>query len=482
MKTIRARLTLWYALTATATLAVLFILGYFLLQNHLIRGLDLLNASEFEQIRARLGPDYRTLDQIEMDERIRETTDYAAVLFYIDIHGQQIHTPEGPKRDIIFSSRNLRGAHLPDVPGERVFDVQLGDIGELRVGEFLLPPYDVNIATPLGQVRQLMRGYVQVCAALLALMVLVSVAVGFGFSNLVLRPVRLIRETANRIRSDNLSERIAVADVKDEVADLARLLNQMFDRLEASFGEIRRFAAEASHELKTPLSLVRLHAEKLVIDGGLTPGQREAVQVQLEELARANRIIEDLLFIARADAQAIRLEVALHDIERFVQGFAQDAAVLAEHQGCRFNYSHRGAPSAAFGSRWMRQLLLNLLSNALKASPPGGEVKLASENADGVWRVSIEDQGPGLPAGQRGQMFERFVRFPSYARDEKGSGLGLAICRSIAELHRGRIYASDTPSGAGLRVVVEIPAGAAAAGAEPQPAAEPSAHSLAETS
>ena len=469
MKTIRARLTLWYALTATATLAVLFILGYFLLQNHLVRGLDLLNAAEFEQIKARLGPDYRTLDPIEMDERIRETTDYAAVLFYIDIHGPQIHTPEGPKRDIIFSSRNLHGAHLPDVPGERVFDVQLGNIGELRVGEFLLPPYDVNIATPLGQVRQLMRGYVQVCAALLALMVLVSVAVGFGFSNIVLRPVRLIRETANRIRSDNLSERIAVADVKDEVADLARLLNQMFDRLEASFGEIRRFAAEASHELKTPLSLVRLHAEKLVIDGALTPWQREAVQVQLEELARA-------------DAQAIRLEVAVHDIGRFAQGFAQDAAVLAEHQGCRFTYSHRGDPSAAFDPRWMRQLLLNLLSNALKASPPGGEVKLTSENAHGVWRVSIDDQGPGLPAEQRRHMFERFVRFPSYARDEKGSGLGLAICRSIAELHRGRIYASDTPSGAGLRVVVEIPAGVAAAGAEPRPAAEPVAHSLAETS
>jgi signal transduction histidine kinase len=482
VKTIRARLTLWYALTATATLAVLFILGYFLLQNHLIRGLDLLNASEFEQIRARLGPDYRTLDQIEMDERIRETTDYAAVLFYIDIHGPQIHTPEGPKRDIIFSSRNLHGAHLPDVPGERVFDVQPGDIGELRVGEFLLPPYDVNIATPLGQVRQLMRGYVQVCAALLALMVLVSVAVGFGFSNIVLRPVRLIRETANRIRSDNLSERIAVADVKDEVADLARLLNQMFDRLEASFGEIRRFAAEASHELKTPLSLVRLHAEKLVIDGALTPWQREAVQVQLEELARANRIIEDLLFIARADAQAIRLEVAVHDIGRFAQGFAQDAAVLAEHQGCRFTYSHHGEPSAAFDPRWMRQLLLNLLSNALKASPPGGEVRLTSENADGFWRVSIDDQGPGLPAAQRRHMFERFVRFPSYARDEKGSGLGLAICRSIAELHRGRIYASDTPSGAGLRVVAEIPAGVAAAGAEPRPAAEPVGHSLAETS
>ena len=471
MRTIRARLTLWYALTATATLAALFILGYFLLEYHLVRGLDLLNASEFEQIRARLGPDYRTLDPIEMDERIRETTEYAAVLFYIEIHGAQIHTPQGPKRDVIFSSRNLHGAHIPDIPGEREFDVQMPDLGELRVGEFLLPPFDVMIATPLAQVRQLMHGYVQVCVMLLAVMLLASVAIGFGLSGLVLRPVRLIRETANRIRSDNLSERVPVADVKDEIADLARLLNQMFDRLEASFAQIRRFAAEASHELKTPLSLVRLHAEKLAINGALTPWQREAVQVQLEELARANRIIEDLLFIARADAQAIRLEVAEHDIGRFVQGFAQDAAVLAEHQGCRFTCSHRGAAAAAFDARWMRQLLLNLLSNALKASPPGGEVNLTSENAAGLWRVSVDDAGPGLSPQQRGRMFERFVRFPSYTADEKGSGLGLAICRSIAELHRGRIFATDTPGGTGLRVVVEIPAGTPGAAAERSAAA-----------
>src|SRR5258708_38619125 len=98
MRTIRARLTMWYALTATATLAALFVLGYFLLEHHLIRGLDLLRGSEFEQIKAPLGPDYRTLDPIEKDERLRETTQYASGLCYIDIHGAPMHTPQGPTR------------------------------------------------------------------------------------------------------------------------------------------------------------------------------------------------------------------------------------------------------------------------------------------------------------------------------------------------------------------------------------------------
>lgn len=459
MRSIGARLAFWYAVSATTTLAVLFVIGYFLLQNHLIRGLDLLNAAEFEQLKARLGPDYRKLGPVEIDERIRETTEYAAVLFYIDIHARTIPADTSREgREVYFASRNLHGQHLPDIPGKRTFNVELPEFGELRVGEFLLPPYDVNVATSMRHVRQVMKDYVQVCLALLTAMLLSSVAIGFGFSKIVLRPVRLIRETANRIRSDNLSERIPVADVKDEISGLARLLNQTFDRLEAAFDQIRHFTAEVSHELKTPLSLVRLHAEKMIIDGGLTAAQREAVQVQLEELARLNQIIEDLLFIARADAQAINIELKDEDIGRFLQGFAQDASVLAEYYGCRFVYRHEGESRARFEAKWMRQVLLNLLTNALKASPPEGEVTLRSQNSDGVWRLSVEDQGPGLSAEQRVRMFERFVRFPRPGREDKGSGLGLAICRSIVELHHGRIFAADTTTGAGLRVVVEIPA------------------------
>jgi two-component system heavy metal sensor histidine kinase CusS len=137
-------------------------------------------------------------------------------------------------------------------------------------------------------------------------MVAVSVAIGFGLSRLALRPVRLIRETARRIGSDNLSERIAVANVRDEISDLAQLLNLMFDRLEKSFQQIRRFTAEASHELKTPLSLIRLQAEKLLVQGRLDADDEESVHMQLEEVSRLSQIIEELLFLSRAEACDIK--------------------------------------------------------------------------------------------------------------------------------------------------------------------------------
>ncbi|GIL41147.1 sensor histidine kinase [Roseiterribacter gracilis] len=447
MKSIGTRLTVWYALSATATLVCLFVGGYYLLQSRMIHGLDVLNAAEFEQIKARLGPDYANLDARVIDERIRETTEYASVLFYI--------TVEDPRTGLLFSSSNLNGHPIPDVKGLRTFEVEVPDIGALRVAEFIHPPFDISVGTSLRPVGEVMRGYIQVCLALVVAMLLVSVAIGHGLSHVLLRPVRLISETARRIGSDNLSERIPVPAVQDEISDLARLLNQTFDRLESAFHQISRFSAQASHELKTPLSLIRLHAEKLLEDGALGPTSEEAVQVQLEELARLNQIIDELLFLSRAEAGAITINAKAQPPARFLENFRQDACVLAEHHGRRFHLIQEGDGQVVFEEKWIRQVLLNLLTNALHASPPGGRITLRSTLRGSTWRAAVEDDGPGIEPDQLDRIFEPFVRLG--ANNDAGSGLGLAICRSIVGLHRGKIFAEPGRGGRGLCVAFEIP-------------------------
>jgi two-component system heavy metal sensor histidine kinase CusS len=455
MKSIGSRITLWYAVTVTATLACLFVVGYYLLENHLLHQLDVLNEAQFKQLKYTLGPNYATLTPPTIDDRIREVTESASALFYIDMHG--------PMTNRFFKSNNLRGQTIPDIPGEHLYTVELNGIGELRVSEFLLPPFEVTVATPMAPVRDVMSEYRKVFLALLVVTLIVSIAIGYALSQLMLRPVRVIQATANRIRSDNLNERIPVGDVKDEISRLARFLNQMFDRLETSFSEIRRFTADASHELKTPLSLVRLHAERLLVNGNLEPAQKESVHVQLEELARVSRIIDELLFLSRADAQAITVDLKEQGPATFLHGFAQDASALAEHHGRRFSYTHEGEGTVAFEEKRMRQVLLNLLANALNASPPYGNITLHSQLSGDVWRITVDDEGPGLSAEQRTRIFERFVRFNHSGSEDKGSGLGLAICRSIVQLHRGRIFAAPGENGRGLQMVVEIPAAAASA-------------------
>ena len=453
MRSIGARLALWYALAATVTFACLSVVGYFMLEKHLIHGLDLLNAAEFQQIEAHLGPDHKTLNPEVIEARIRETTEYASVLFYIDVHRKDV--------GMIFRSTNLHGQTIPDIPHQRTYNATLADTGEMRVGEFILAPFDVMMATPLRPVLAVMDGYVEVSAALIAVMLVVSAALGFGLSRLALRPLRLIQATANRIRSDRMSERIAVADVRDEISNLARLLNQMFDRLESSFDQTRRFTADASHELKTPLSLMRLQTEKLLNEEGVTPSQEEAFQGLLDEIDRLDKIVEDLLFLSRAESGVLTLDLQPQQPDRFLQTFEQDAGVLAEHLGLECVCAHEGDGLVSFDGKWIRQVLLNLVKNSLGVASPGSLITVSSTVVGEMWRVSVEDDGPGVPEEQREHIFERFVRIGVPARaNDQGCGLGLAICRSIVELHGGRISAAAGTAGRGLRVTFEIPVSA----------------------
>ncbi|GGA37818.1 sensor histidine kinase [Dyella nitratireducens] len=449
MKSLRARISLWFALSATITLAVLFAVGYLLLESHMQRDLDLLNKTEFEQIRARLGTDYGALTPQIVDQRIHETADYASVLFYVNI--------DEPPHDMLFYSNNLDGKPIPDVPGKHIYNAFVPGVGELRVGEFIMPPFDVTIGTPTRQMRQDLTAYVEVCIALLVIMLLTSGLIGIVTSRLILRPVRLIGETANRIRSDNLAERIAVPGGKDEIFDLVRLLNQMFDRLEASFKQARQFSEEVSHELKTPLSLVRLHAERLLVEGKLERRQEDAVLVQLDELARINQMIDELLFISRAEVNGVTLNLINQHPGHFLRSVEPDLHALVEHRGRRLRCVQHGDGLVAMEEKWLRQVIFNLLTNALRVSPPNGLITMTSIVADGSWCVSTEDEGPGLTDEQCERVFDRFVRFNVRAGEDQGSGLGLTICRSIIELHGGSIRAQPRGGELGLRVSFSLP-------------------------
>jgi signal transduction histidine kinase len=448
VRSIGARLTLWYALSATTTLSILFLLGYQLQAAQLIRGLDGISFATFEQLKARLGSDYARMDSVTLKRRLQETTEYSSALFYIVV--------ENPKTGSRFASENLKGREIPDIKGRRSYDALVEGVGETRVNEYLLPPLDVTIATPTQPVRESLRAYVRACAALTVLMLAMSVAIGFGLSRMLLRPVRLIQATASRIGSDNLSERIPVPRVQDEISDMARLLNQMFDRLETSFDQIRRFTQEASHELKTPLSLVRLHAEKMLAEARPESPHTEALIVQIEEIARLNQIIDDLLFLSRAEVNAVNLAREPVDVRTFLDAFHPDAQALAEHHGLHLDYHPGAHAEAAIEGKWIRQVLLNVLSNAIKVSPAGSTIRLNGRTVDGVWRVEICDQGPGVPPEDLERIFERFVRLNTGILSEiAGSGLGLAISRGIIRLHGGRIYAVRRKQG--LCVAFEIP-------------------------
>ncbi len=440
------RLTLRVAALVTFTTLIVLVLGGWLLQRQGIHSIELLQDIEGGEL-ADLLRDRAGLSAADIKYRFENEADSDIALYFI-----QVRDARG---GVVYRSANLGESFIPAAPyGERRWTTTVIGAGDVRVSEFSADPWRVQVGSALSPVSHVLRDYVGVTAALIAVTALASLGVGYAFSRVTLAPIRAIESTARRIRADNLSERIPVPPGRDELASLAALLNRTFDHLEAAFSQVRRFSADASHELKTPLSLVRLSAEKLRPRLAGDPEADAMLADLLDETDRMHRIIESLLFIAKAEGGALVLERKPHDMEAFIADFLEDARVLAEDRGLRFRVMASASGLALIEPHSLRQLLLNLVSNAIAASPPGGLITLESAPAGAGWRLAVIDEGPGLPSEMLERIFERFMRYAP-AAGNPGQGLGLAICRSIAELHGGKIRAENRPDRPGLRVVID---------------------------
>jgi signal transduction histidine kinase len=267
----------------------------------------------------------------------------------------------------------------------------------------------------------------------------------------------LIQATAQRITANNLSERIPVPAGGGEMAALVRFLNEMIDRLEKSFKHAKRFTADVSHELMTPLSVIRLHTERLLNDPELPAKHRHSVEEQLQETLFLTEIIERLLLLAKADASVLVLKPQSSIVDAFMAQFAEDARLLAEDRGLKLVLAQGDGGVVVFDQGWIRQVLFNLLSNALRFSPPGATITIYSKCADGYWNVEVQDEGPGVPPERVEDIFGRFVQITARSGPGSGAGLGLAICKSIIDMHRGRISARLQTEKSGLVVTFSLP-------------------------
>jgi heavy metal sensor kinase len=314
------------------------------------------------------------------------------------------------------------------------------------------------VVRSLVEFQQTMARTVLFLVITVAALVGVASVSGYWLAGRVLRPVRIIAETAQNLSEHDLHRRIELDLPADELGDLATTLNGMLGRLEAAFASLQRFTADAAHELRAPLALMRTEVEVALRAGVESNDARRVLETVNAEVHRLSRTADQLLLLARADAgvlEPLREEVDVTDL--IEETAARWQPTLGE-RGIELRTSIPGEGGVVLADGGMlRRLLDNLLDNAARYTPSEGLIRLGGEAAPGGWVLSVADSGPGIDPALRPRVFERFTRADSArGRDTGGAGLGLSLCAAIAELHGGTLALDETHRGA--RWVLFLPA------------------------
>ncbi|HEV2473436.1 MAG TPA: ATP-binding protein, partial [Chthonomonadales bacterium] len=320
-------------------------------------------------------------------------------------------------------------------------------------------PYLVQVGASVEGVQVALKRASEILLALTPSVFLVALVGGWLLVGRALKPVDDMTRAALTIESKHLKMRLVPSRTDNEIGRLAGALNEMIARLEQSFAQIERFSADASHELKTPLTTIRGEAEVALMSDSTSESSRATFRSIVEETERLSTIVNNLLLLSRADADQVRLkreQVQVHDV---VMAAYEPLERLAHRKGVRLDVSQIDEVIVLGDSLWLQQLATNLLHNAINYTPAGGVVTLALirlENGSG--RLTISDTGPGIPEEHLPHIFDRFYRVDSgRSRDQGGTGLGLNIARWIAEAHGGSISVSSVV-GQGAQFTVTLPA------------------------
>lgn len=363
-------------------------------------------------------------------------------------------------------SHNLGGHSLlapggwPDSGYRTIALPRLGRILVLRV------PLSVNgrpvgtafAGRSLAEVDLALTALRRVFAVSLVTACLIAGLGGYLFIGVVVRPIDRITRTARRIGAESLGQRLRVRGPDDELSRLASAFDEMLDRLEAAFAREQRFVADAAHELRTPLAVMKTNLEVALRQDRSARDYRTVLEELREETERLSRLAEGLLWLARSDAPHLPPPgpVAL---DALVLESVDRLAATAARKRIAFDTA-RLEPVEIYGhAERLQRALFNVLDNAVKYTPPEGRVTVVARHAGTRAEMSVHDTGPGIPAEHLPHVFERFYRADAArSRSDGGAGLGLAIARELIEAEGGELRAENKP-GEGSTFVFTFPAG-----------------------
>jgi heavy metal sensor kinase len=504
-QSIRVKLTFWYTLIVGATLFGFGAASYFFTQEKLFASLDYSLRNEVVWLKNFIEPQAKKVklkrrrikvtppaaekksgDKKAPLENTVEVVEADSAAF--DEIWNQIyeHTLLSPKKQIIqirdrndeilYRSYSLGKEEIffEDIPYNTIKLVTIYNAkGQpLRLAVTQSPVAKIYVAYPESEVFEVLSNLFSLFIIMVPASLLISVLGGFFLAKASLQPVDVITQTARDITAQNLDQRIPHKGVNDELGRLTSTFNDMIGRLQHSFDQIQQFSIDASHELRTPLTIMRGEIEMALRTQQTSDDYRLVLSSTLDEIMRMSSIIDNLLTLAKADVGACTLNLETLSLSTIVKELYEDGAILAEPKNICVILQRLDDITMLGDDVRLHQMLLNIVSNAVKYTPEDGEVRLSLTHDDGFAIIQVADTGIGIPPDHLEKIFDRFYRVDKgRSREMGGTGLGLSIAKWAAEAHGGEILVESTPA-VGSTFTVMLPIVERLEQAEPLPEAD----------
>ncbi len=475
-RSIRFKLTLYYSLIVGGTLLGFALASYYLTEQNLLASLDrsLYNevvwlknfieprASKVKLKKQRIIPKQQPTNEKKSPAKVIRKTDEVEIsnIDSTDVEFDAIwnqiyeHTLLTPKKQII-QIRDRNGDILyksglgkeditfDDIPQDitKLVTVWNAKSQPLRLAVSQDRTMKVYVAYPISEINEVLSNLFFIFIYLIPVAIVISIGGGWFLATRSLKPVDDIARTARAITAHNLDQRIQFTGMDDELGRLVATFNEMISRLQLSFAQIQQFSSDASHELRTPLTIMRGEIELALRSKKQTSEEyRKVLSSSLEETMHMTAIIENLLTLAKADRGMTNFATEDVWLRSIVQELYEDSEILAESKNITVTTGILDDALIVGDSVRLRQLLLNLIDNAIKYTPENGSVEISLVRDQRFAKIHIKDSGVGIPAEDQVKIFDRFFRVDkARTRDLGGSGLGLSISKWIADIHGGSI-------------------------------------------
>jgi heavy metal sensor kinase len=464
-ETVRARLTLWYVSLLAAVLVAVIALIYILLARALYVRIDDSLHAVVQIAATSLANDLNEGQSVESAaaSTAAELASRQYMLVIYDGAGQLL-ADEGREDDIVIPLSSVQS--LPGGEVSLITIVETDDLDDrhrLALHRVVLPPsrteYVIVVGSSLEPTDEELESLRGILSYVVPLALVVAGIGGWFLARRSLSPVVAMAGRARQIGIENLSERLPVVNPKDELGRLAETFNELLARLEGSLTQQRQFMADASHELRTPVTTARTAASVALQQPSRPEADyRETLEIIEQETARLSRIVDDMFTLARADAGNYPVRVMPMYLDELIDEIVRAARIVASTRQVSIAAECvRPAPFTG-DEDLIRRLIVNILDNAVRYAPSGSGVRIALDHASDAYAISVSDDGPGIAPEIQPRIFERFYRVDAARTHgaDGGAGLGLALARWIAEVHGGTVELAAS-SRLGSTFVITLP-------------------------